>query len=186
LTNNDIDAARHEGSLPMILLATTEAYWQNPTFWVGVATALLVVLAIRAKLPGMVTKSLDDRAAEIKQQLADARRLREEAAKLLADYQKKRLEAEGEAKAIIDQAQREAEAMAADTRASLKDTLERRTKIAEDKIARAEAQAVTEVRAAAIDAAVSAAEKIMASGHSGAEATKLVDVSIQDLKRKLN
>jgi F-type H+-transporting ATPase subunit b len=170
----------------MILLATTEAFWQNPTFWVGVATAVLVGLAIRAKVPGMVTKALDDRAAEIQQQLTDAKRLREEAAKLLAEYQKKRLEAEGEAKAIIDQAQREAEDMAAETRATLKDTLERRTKIAEDKIARAEAQAVGEVRAAAIDAAVSAAEKLMASGHASADASKLVDTSIQDLKRKLN
>jgi F-type H+-transporting ATPase subunit b len=170
----------------MILLATTEAYWQNPTFWVGISTAILIGLAIRAKVPAMISKALDARAEEIRQQLADAKRLREEAAKLLTDYQKKRTEAEGEAKAIIDQAQREAEAMAAETRATLKDTLERRTRIAEEKIARAEAQAIGEVRAAAIDAAVSAAEKLMATSNTGADAGKLVDVSIQDLKRKLN
>jgi F-type H+-transporting ATPase subunit b len=170
----------------MILLATTEAFWQNPTFWVGVATALLVALAVRAKVPAMVTKALDDRAHEIEQQLADAKRLREEAAKLLADYQKKRTDAETEAKAIIDQAQRDAEAMATETRRAMKESLERRTKIAEDKISRAEAQAVSEVRAAAIDAAVSAAEKLMASGHTGADASKLVDQSILDLKRKMN
>jgi F-type H+-transporting ATPase subunit b len=170
----------------MILLATTEAFWQNPTFWVGVATAVLVAIAVRAKVPGMVTKALDDRANEIQQQLADAKRLREEAAKLLADYQKKRTDAESEAKAIIDQAQLEAQNLAAETRRTMKENLERRTKIAEEKISRAEAQAVSEVRAAAIDAAVITAEKLMASGNTGADAGRLVDQSIQDLKHKLN
>jgi F-type H+-transporting ATPase subunit b len=177
---------RRKGSELMVLLATTEAFWENPTFWVGVATAILVWLAIRAKVPGMVTKALDDRATEIQQQLNDARRLREEAAKLLADYQKKRTDAESEAKAIVEQAQREAESLAAETRRSLKEGLERRTRIAEDKIARAEAQAISDVRSAAVDAAVSAAEKLMASGHVGADASKMVDTSIQDLKRRLN
>ena len=170
----------------MVLLATTEAFWQNPTFWVGVSTAILVLLAVRMKVPGMVTKALDDRAGEIKQNLNDAKRLREEAANLLADYQKKRTQAETEAKAIVDAAHREAEHVATETRRSLKDGLERRTKIAEDKIARAEAQAVLEVRSAAVDAAVIAAEKLLVTGHVGADAGKLVDQSIADVKRRLN
>lgn len=170
----------------MVLLATTEAFWENPTFWVGVATAILVLLAVRMKVPGMVTKALDDRAGEIQQNLNDAKRLREEAAQLLADYQKKRTEAESEAKAIVDAAHREAEHIATETRRNLKDGLERRTKIAEEKIARAEAQAVSEVRSAAVDAAVAAAEKLMATGNTGADASKLVDQSIADVKRRLN
>ena len=73
-----------------------------------------------------------------------------------------------------------------ETRASLKDTLERRTKQAEDKIARAEAQAVDEVRAAAIDVALAAAEKILREKTAGSGGASLIDQSISDLKGRLN
>ncbi len=130
----------------MMLAVAGEPFWMNPTFWVGVAFAILLGLMLRAKVLAMITKALDDRAVAIKTEIDEARRLREEAEKLLADYQKKHADAENEAKAIIDNARREAEALAAETRRSLKEGLERRTKVAEDKIARAEAQAVGEVR----------------------------------------
>ena len=95
-------------------------------------------------------------------------------------------EADEEAKSIIEQAKREAEALAAETRKSLVESLERRTRLAEDKIARAEAQAQAEVRAAAVDAAIAAAEKILKCRVAGTTATSLIDESIRDLKGRLN
>ena len=121
----------------------------------------------------------------IRKDLEDARKLKEEAEKLLADYEKRRKAAAGDAEAIIAQAKAEATALAAETRVSLKESLERRTKLAEDKIARAEAQAAADVRAAAVEAAVSAAERLMGSKLDGAKAGTLVDQSIRDLKAKL-
>ena len=112
--------------------------------------------------------------------------MREEAQQLLADYQKKAREAETEAKSIIEQARIEAEAMATETRKGLVEGLERRTKQAEDKIARAEAQAVGEVRAAAVDTAIAAAERILKGRVTGATGAALVDQGIRDLKGKLN
>ena len=171
----------------MVMLAVAgEPFWMSPTFWVGVSFAILLMFAIRAKVPGMITKALDDRAAGIKSEIAEARRLREEAEKLLADYKRKYSEAEIEAKAIIDNAKREAEALAAETRRSLKEGLERRTKLAEDKIARAEAQAVSEVRGAAVDVAMSAAERLLTEKTGGANGASLIDQSIRDLKTRLN
>ena len=112
--------------------------------------------------------------------------MREEAQQLLADYKKKSLEAEDEAKAIVDQAKREAEALAAEARRNLAESLERRTKAAEDKIARAEAQAIGEVRSAAVAAAISAAENILKTKVAGSTAASLVDESIRNLKGRLN
>jgi F-type H+-transporting ATPase subunit b len=171
----------------MVMLAVAgEPFWMNPTFWVGVSFAILLFFAVRAKVPAMITKALDDRAASIKSEIEEARRLREEAEKLLADYKRKHAEAESEAKAIIDNAKREAETMAAETRRSLKEGLERRTKVAEEKIARAEAQAVSEVRGAAVDVAMAASERLLAEKTGGADGVALIDQSIRDLKTRLN
>ena len=123
----------------------------NPEFWVMVAFFCFMGLLVYMKVPALLTKGLDDRAEAIRKELDEARRLREEAQQLLADYQKKAREAESEAKAMIDQARIEAEALAQESRRALTESLERRTKQAEDKIARAEAQALGEVRAAAVD-----------------------------------
>ncbi|HKZ95762.1 MAG TPA: F0F1 ATP synthase subunit B [Hyphomicrobiaceae bacterium] len=159
---------------------------KNPEFWVMVAFFLFMALLIYYRVPGLIGRALDARAQAIRQELDEARRLREEAQRLLADYQRKSLEAEEEARVIIDQARHEAHALAADTRKSLAESLERRTRLAEDKIARAEAQAVSEVRATAVDVAVAAAEKILKARVVGETASSLIEDSIRDLKGKLN
>ena len=135
---------------------------QMAEFWVAVAFVAFVLILLYYKVPGLIAKSLDDRADAIRKELDEARRLREEAQDLLADYQKRHRNVGQEAEAIVDR--RAARRKLSRTRpaSALKDTLERRTKLAEDKIARAETQAVDEVRAAAIEMAMAAAEKICA------------------------
>jgi F-type H+-transporting ATPase subunit b len=155
-------------------------------FWVAIAFVLFLLILAYYKVPKLIAKALDDRAEAIRKDLDEARRLREEAQNLLADYQKKHRGVGQEADSIMELARREAEAFAHETRASLKETLERRTKLAEDKIARAEAQAIDEVRASAIDVATVAAEKILREKTSGAGGAALVDQSIRDLKGRLN
>ena len=159
---------------------------QMAEFWVAVAFGMFVLILLYYRVPNLVAKSLDDRAEAIRKELDEARRLREEAQTLLADYQKRHRNVGQEADAIVEQARREAEAFAHETRVSLKDTLERRTKQAEDKIARAETQAVDEVRAAAIDVAMAAAERILREKTAGASGASLIDQSIRDLKGRLN
>ena len=159
---------------------------QMAEFWVAVAFGVFVLILLYYRVPNLVAKSLDDRAEAIRKELDEARRLREEAQTLLADYQKRHRNVGQEADAIVEQARREAEAFAHETRVSLKDTLERRTKQAEDKIARAETQAVDEVRAAAIDVAMAAAERILREKTAGSGGASLIDQSIGDLKGRLN
>ena len=149
-------------------------------FWVAIAFGVFLLILLYYRVPKLIAKSLDDRADAIRKELDEARRLREEAQKLLADYQKRHRNVGQEADAILDQARREAEAFAHETRVSLKDTLERRTKQAEDKIARAETQAVDDVRAAAIELAMAAAENLLRLKISAAGA--LSDRSIRHLK----
>jgi F-type H+-transporting ATPase subunit b len=155
-------------------------------FWVAVAFFIFVGIMIYMKVPGMVTKALDDRADAIRKDLDAARKLREEAQDLLADYQAKQRQAETEAQQIIEDARREAEAMKAEGDKALQESLTRRTRIAEEKIARAEAQAVAEVRAIAVEAATAAAERIVKDKVATGLGTTIVDQSIRDLRGKLN
>jgi F-type H+-transporting ATPase subunit b len=155
-------------------------------FWVAIAFIAFLLILLYYKVPGLVAKALDDRAAAIRKELDEARRLREEAQTLLADYQRKHRNAGQEAEAIVEQARREAEAFAAETRKSLAESVERRRKQAEEKIARAETQAVEDVRAAAVDMAIAAAEKILREKTAGAGGAALIDDSIRSLKTRLN
>ena len=129
---------------------------------------------------------IDERRDRIKAELDEARRLKEEAQALLAEYQRKQHEAEREAQAIIAGAKAEAERLAAEAKAKMEEFVARRTKMAETKIAQAEAQAVADVRAAAAEAAVAAAEKILSETVKGKVADELIAKGIDDVKGKLN
>ncbi len=155
-------------------------------FWVTLAFFVLVAAALYLKMPAMVTKALDARADNIRKELDDARRLREEAKQILADYKRKQSEAEQEAQEIIEQAKSEAGNLREEARKALDASIARRTKLAEDKIARAEAQAVSEVRSAAVDAALGAAETILVSKTAGSTGKQLIDHGITELKGKFN
>jgi F-type H+-transporting ATPase subunit b len=159
---------------------------QWATLWVFFGLLVVLGIMVYMKVPGMLVKALDDRAAKIRAELDEARRLREEAEALLKEYQKKRGNAESEAEAIIEQAKREAEALAAESRARIEDYVVRRTKAVEARIAQAESQAVTEVRSRAIDVATAAAGRILADEAKGKIGDELVERSIDQVRKSLN
>jgi F-type H+-transporting ATPase subunit b len=158
----------------------------EPEFWVAVAFVIFVGVLVYVGVPKLVTKALDDRAKRVQDELDEARRLKEEAQKLLAEYKAKQRQADDEAAAIIAGAKAEAERFAAEAKTKMEEFVARRAKMAETKIAQAEAQAVADVRAAAADAAVSAAEKILTDSVKGKVADDLLARGISDVKTKLN
>ena len=155
-------------------------------FWVAVAFVIFVAGLGYLGVHKMVAKSLDERAGRIKAELDEARRLKDEAAALLAEYQRKRQQAEGEAQEIIAGAKAEADRLAVEAKAKIEEFVARRTKMAETKIAQAEAQATADVRAAAADAAIAAAEKILTAETKGKLAGELIAKGIEDVRKKLN
>jgi F-type H+-transporting ATPase subunit b len=152
-------------------------------FWVAVAFVLFIGVLGYFGVHKLVLSSVDQRRDKIKAELDEARRLKEEARALLAEYQRKQHEAEEEAAGIIAGAKAEAERMVIEANAKMEEFVARRTKMAETKIAQAEAQAVSDVRAAAADAAVAAAEKVLTESVKGDVADKLVTKGIEDLNK---
>src|SRR5947209_2690586 len=145
----------------------------EPEFWVAVAFLIFVGILAYVGVPKILVSALDDRGKRVQAELDEARRLKEEAQKLLAEYKAKQRQADEEAAAIIEGAKTEAERIAAESKVKMEEFVTRRTKIAETKIAQAEAQAVADVRAAAAEAAVAAAEKILTESVTGKVADDL-------------
>jgi F-type H+-transporting ATPase subunit b len=158
----------------------------EPETWVAIAFVILMVLFAYLGIHRTVLKALDHRGERIKAELDDARRLKEEAAKLLAEYKARGASAEREAQDIIAAAKAEAERIAAEAKTKLEDFVARRTKTAESKIALAEAQALADVRAAAADAAVTAASTILSQSVKGNVADDLLAKGIAEVRAKLN
>jgi F-type H+-transporting ATPase subunit b len=155
-------------------------------FWVAVGFFLFIGVLVYYGVPKMMLDALDKRAARIKAELDEARRLREEAEALLAEYRRKRQAADAEAEEIIAGARAEAERVAAEAKTRTEEFVARRSRVAEAKIAQAETQALADVRAAAAEAAVAAAEKILSQTAQGEVADRLVAQGIRDVKAKLN
>ncbi|WP_320200816.1 F0F1 ATP synthase subunit B [Agrobacterium sp. rho-13.3] len=158
----------------------------DATFFALVGLVLFFVLIAYLKVPGMLAGSLDERAGNIKEELAEAKRLREEAQHLLAEYQRKRKEAEADAANIIASAEREAAALTADAKVKTEEFVARRNALSEQKIKQAEADAIGAVRAAAVDIAIAASEKLIAEKTTAAANAKLFKSAIGEVKSRMN
>jgi F-type H+-transporting ATPase subunit b len=159
---------------------------EEPETWVAIAFVILMGVFAYLGVHRTLLKALDKRAERIKDELDDARRLKDEAAKVLADYKARRASAEREAEEIVTGARAEAERIATEAKAKMEDFVARRTKAAESKIALAEAQAVADVRAAAAEAAVNAATTILSKTVTGDLADTLLTKGIAEVRQKLN
>ena len=160
--------------------------FEEPETWVAIAFVILMGAFAWLGVHRMVLTALDHRAERIKGELDDARRLKEEAANVLAGYKACRASAEREAEEIVTNARAEAERIAADAKIKMEDFVARRTKTAENKIAMAEAQALADVRAAAADAAVQAASTVLSQSVRGSVADDLLTKGIAEVRQKLN
>lgn len=156
------------------------------SLWAFVGLLLFIGVLFYYGVPGMLLGALDKRADGISAALAEARKLREEAQALLAEYSAKRAAAEKEAADIVAGAKAEADRIAADAEVAIKDMIDRRTRAVETKIAQAETAAVAEVRAIAADVAIRAATRILEQKVQGDVAAQLVSRGIADVKARLN
>ena len=161
-----------------------ETWFGDATNIAFLAFALFFGVLIWLKVPQAILSALDARSQAIAKELHDARRMREEAEKLLADYQAKRAQAEAEAKTIVDTAKEQAAAVAEETRQSMMAAMARREKQVDDRIANAETKAVDEVRAAAAEAAIAAAERMIRERMNDDTQAALIEEGVGEMKRK--
>jgi F-type H+-transporting ATPase subunit b len=155
-------------------------------FWVAVSFFIFVGIVWYVGGFKALFEGLDHRAKRIQAELDEAKRLRDEAAQVLADYRRRREEAEREAEAIVASAREEAQRSAQEAHQRMTDFVARRTAAAEAKIAQAETQAMAEVRSAAADAAVRVSETLLRERMTGDAAQNLLNRSLAEVRTKLH
>ena len=160
--------------------------FQNSTFVVGIAFVCFIGVLIYFRVFRFLGTRLDKRADTIREELEEARRIREEAQSLLASYERKQKEAETQVEDIVAHARMEAEEAAADAKEQLKRSIARRIKAAEEQIGAAEAAAVREVKDKAVNIAVAAAGEVIAKNMSAATRTEIVEESIEKVAKRLH
>ncbi|MDG1708376.1 MAG: hypothetical protein P8H03_06420 [Emcibacteraceae bacterium] len=158
----------------------------DPSTWVSLAITVFFVLMVWKKIPGIFAKMLDDRSQEIGDQLENARNLRDEAAALLAKYESDQREAEKQAANLLKNAQAEVKQMIADGKVQAKETTARRSEVAEQKIAQAQAAALKEIRSLTVQVATSAARDLIEANLKKADHEALIKSSTDGLDAKLH
>ena len=155
----------------------------DSTGWVAIAALVVLVIMLVKKVPAMIARSLDDRIAAIRTQLDEAAHLRAEAEALRDEYEAKAKSAQADAEQMREHARAEAHAIVVKAKADAEALMDRRAKMAEDKIAAAERAAVAEVRARAADAAAKAAALLIGEKLGADADRRLVDRTISGLGR---
>ena len=165
--------------------AVTEVWYQNPEVWVAIGFTIFVVLAAKYLAP-IITKGLDGRADKIRDQLEQASRLRAEAEALLATYKAQQEATLKEAEVIVATAKKDAENLRHRAVEDLKLALDRRAQQAQEKIARAESDAIAEIRTQLIDGATNAARGIIVEQLSSAKEDPAVAQALSAIERQLH
>lgn len=159
---------------------------RNTDFIVLLAFLIFVGILLYFRVPRAIGGLLDKRAAGIRGDLDEARRLREEAQELFASYQRRQREVQDQAAEIVAHARREAEASAQKAQADLQASIQRRLAAADEQIASAEAEAIRAVRDRAIAVATAAAGELIAAGRSATEAGAAIDHAIDEVAARLH
>ena len=159
---------------------------RNTDFIVLLSFLGFIGVLVYFKVPGLIGGLLDKRAEGIRNDLDEARRLREEAQEIYASYERRSREVKGQADQIVANAKREAEAQAAKAQDDLRRSIERRLQAAQDQIGSAENDAVRAIRDRAVQAAVAAASEILAAQVRSGKRSAGIDDAIADVARRLN
>lgn len=158
----------------------------NAEAYIAIAFVIFVGLLLYVKVPKMITDALDGRANKVRDELAEAKRLRAEAEALLAGYQAKADTASHDVEHILATAKAEAATIVAEAHTAADAVIARRTAMAESKIAAAERAAEAAVRAQAVDLATGAARRIIVAHDDPAAAARLTSAAISELDRRLH
>lgn len=181
-----IAAAASVAASPALAAGDVFFSLKNTDFVVLLAFILFIAVLLYFKVPGLLTKMLDDRASGISRELDEARALREEAQNLFASYERKQKEVQEQADRIVEKARADATRAADKAKEDIRASVERRLAAAQEQIASAEASAVREVRDNAVNVAIAAAREVIAEQMTAADANKLIDAGIAEADAKLH
>ena len=159
------------------------SFFGDPASWVLIAFIIFVILALVAKAPSMIAKILDSEIEKIKNELNDARKLKEDANSLLADYERKVQNAQKEIEKILDQAKTTAKNHDESARKKVEEYIKRAEQQSIEKITQTEKMALSKVNQEIVSNSIEVAEKIVSENITEDNSKKLFSQSVQQIKK---
>ena len=158
-------------------------FFYQPSSWVFIAFIIFISITIYLKVPNMVTKLLDEQINKIRNDLDDARKLKEDANSLLAEYERKIESANKEAENIINQAKKNSKVYEENSNKKIEEFISRSEKQSIEKIQQAQKSAINKINEEIINKSVEAAEKIISRNMNDQNNNKLFESSVNQIKK---
>ena len=157
----------------------------DATFWVMVSFFAFIGLLIYFKIPQKIKKALDDNIDNIKNQIDEADKLKEDAKNILTEYEKKISNSKAEVKQMISKASEEAEKNVIKTNQEFHNLMEARKKNAEERIKQLKSQALKDIKNASVKVAIESVEKLIKNSLDKSKLDKIYSSSLEETKLAL-
>ena len=157
----------------------------DATFWVTISFFIFLGILIYFKIPQKIKETLEQNILNIKNQLTEAEKLKEDAKNILAEHEKKISNSKKEVKDMIDKANEDAEKNIIRTNEEFHKLMENRKKGAEDRITQLKNQAVKDIKNASVKIAIESVEKLIKNSIDKSKLDKIYSSSIEETKLAL-
>ena len=157
----------------------------DATFWVTISFFIFIGILIYFKIPQKVRSTLEQNILNIKNQIIEAEKLKEDAKNILIEHEKKISNSENEVKKMINKANEEAEKNVIKTNEEFHSLMENRKKNAEERIRQLKNQAVKDIKNASIKISIESVEKLIKNSIDKSKLDKIYDAGLEETKLAL-
>ena len=157
----------------------------DATFWVMISFFIFIGLLVYFKIPQKIKTTLEENINNIKNQIDEADKLKEDAKNILTDHEKKISSSKAEVKQMINKASEEAEKNVIKTNQDFHNLMESRKKNAEERIKQLKNQAVKDIKNASVKIAIESVEKLIKNSIDKSKLDKIYSSSIEETKLAL-
>ena len=157
----------------------------DATFWVTISFLIFIGILIYFKIPQKVKTILEQNILDIKNQISEAEKLKEDAKNILIDHEKKISNSKNEVKDMLDKANDEAEKNVIRINKDFHNLMENRKKNAEERIRQLKNQAEKDIKNASVKIAIESVEKLIKSTLDKSKLDKIYSSSIEETKLAL-
>ena len=157
----------------------------DATFWVAISFFIFVILLIYFKIPSKVKNILDENIAQIIKQVDESEKLKEEAKRQLAEYEKRIGDSKSQVKRMIKEANDQAEKNIIKSNEVFHKLIEIRKKNTEEKIKQLKNQAIKDIKNAAVNIAFESIEKLLINSLDKSKLDKIYSQSVEETKLAL-
>ena len=157
----------------------------NATFWVATSFFIFLCILIYFKIPQKILNSLNENISNIKKQIIEAEKLKDEAKNILTENERKISNSKDEVKLMINKANEQAEKEIIKTNEEFHNLMERRKKGAEERIRQLKNQSIKDIKNASVLIAIESVEKLLQNSIDKSKLDKIYSASIEETKLAL-